>query len=439
MKIRGFSAAAVAVIAVAFLLLGYHFWRADRLNSRPDNAPLRAHQPPALEPGISSDGSKAVADAKDDTATLDQIAGASLQQVHDLLSSRSRKEIIRLAQQFRGLQAGALSNAKISLFFKAWGQIDPASALQTSIGFGGWIQGVALQAVADGVEPAGADAFITSLRQISPELLPNSLRQQLIEKGIVRWAQGDPVAAAQALASFPKSEITRQAWLQVAESLAAHDPAAALDWVQKNGDQESVSAATQGLISGWWQKDPAAAEAYALANSDTVVGQQAASMLANRMAVSNPEKAAAWAAQLSNPDARAMSELTVTVAWANKDPIVASRWVETLPPADGAAIAGTLSSAWARNDPAGAARWISSLTGEIRDSAIAGYSPTVALSNPADALAWALSIENERLRTRTVIPLATGWLARQPEAAHQWIEKSDLSPAEKSRLLSGRN
>lgn len=439
MKIRSFSAAAVAVFVLALLsVLGYHSWRADRPNSRPDNSLVRAHSPPALEPGASSDVSETVAGAKDAT-TLDQIAGASLQQVHDLLASRSREAIIRLAQQLRELQAGALSNAKVSLFFKAWGQIDPASALQTAIGFGGWIHGVALEAVADGVEPAGASAFIAAVRQVSPELLPSSLRQHLIEKGIIRWAQGDPVAAAEALASFPKSEITRQAWLQVAESLAAHDPAAALDWVQQHGDQESVSAATQGLISGWWQKDPAAAEAYARANSDTVVGQQVVGMLANRMATSNPEKAAGWVAQLPNPDARAMGELTIAAAWAYRDPATASRWVETLPPADGAEIAGTLSSGWARNDPAAAARWISSLKGEIRDSAIAGYSSVVALSNPADALAWALSMENERTRNRTATRLASSWLARQPEAARQWIQSSDLSQAEKSRLLGGLN
>jgi len=434
MKVRPVYAAVVAVLAL-LLVLGYSFWRPDRADPRPDNPFARAHSPPPLEADRSRDASAFA--GTNDAATLDQIAGASFQQVHDLLTSRSREAIIRLAQQLRELQPGALSNAKISLFFKAWGQIDPASALQTAMGFDGWIQGVALEAVADGVEPAGASAFVASVRQVSPELVSSSLRQRLIEKGIIRWAQGDPVAAAEALASFPKSEITRQAWLQVAESLAAHDPATALDWVQKNGDPESVSAATQGLISGWWQKDPAAAEAYARANSDTVVGQQAASMLANRMAVSNPEKAAAWAAQLSNPDARAMSELTISVAWAYRDPVAASRWVETLPPADGAAIAGTLSSSWARNDPAGAARWISSLNGEIRDSAIAGYTSVVAVTNPADALAWALSIGNEQMRTRTAIPLATGWLARQPEAARQWIEASDLSPAEKSRLLCG--
>jgi hypothetical protein len=370
---------------------------------------------------------------------LDQIAGGSSQQVHDLLASRSREAIIRLAQQLRELQPGALSNAKISLFLKAWGQIDPASALQTAMGFGGWIRGIALEAVADGVEPVGASAFVASVRQVSPELLSSSLRQHLIEKGIIRWAQGDPAAAAEALTTFPKSEITRQAWLEVAESLAARDPAAALDWVQKNSDQDSVSAATQGLISGWWQKDPAAAEAYARANSDTVVGQQAASMLANRMASSDPEKAAKWATQLSNPDARLMSELTVAFAWAYQNPKAASEWVAALPPADGAEIAGTLSNTWARNDPSGAARWISSLKGETRDSAIVGYTSVVALSNPADALAWALSIENERTRTSTAIPLATGWLARQPQAARQWIEASDLSPAEKSRLLGEQN
>jgi hypothetical protein len=436
MKVKSVYAAVVAVLAL-LLGLGYSFWRADRAHSRHDNPFARAHSPPPLKADQSPDGS-AVAGANDG-ATLDQIAGASLQQVHALLASRSRENIIRLAQQLRELQPGALSNAKISLFFKAWAQIDPASALQIAMGFGGWIQRVALEAVADGVEPAGASAFIAAIRQVSPELLSSSLRQHLIEKGIVRWAQDDPVAAAEVLASLPKSDVSRQAWLQVAESLAARDPAAALSWVQKNDDQETVSAAMQGLMSGWWQKDPAAAEAYARANSYTLVGQRAASVLANRMAATNPEKAAAWAAQLSNPDARAMSELTVAAAWAYRDPGAASRWIEALTQAEGAMVSGTLSSVWARNDPAGAARWISSLTGEVRDSAIAGYTSVVALSNPADALGWALSIGDEQMRTTTAIPLATKWLARQPEAARQWIEASDLSPAEKSRLLDGRN
>jgi hypothetical protein len=83
-------------------------------------------------------------------------------------------------------------------------------------------------------------------------------------------------------------------------------------------------------------------------------------------------------------------------------------------------------------------QWISSLTGETRDSAIAGYSATVAPNDPANALSWALSISNDRLRNRAVMPIMTNWLARQPEVARQWIEKSDLSPDEKARILAGR-
>jgi hypothetical protein len=369
---------------------------------------------------------------------LDRIAGASFQQVHDLLSSQPREAIIRMAQQLRDLQPGALSNAKVSLFFKVWGQIDPTTALQTAITFRSWAQTVALEAVADGIEPATAGAFITSLRQVSPEVLSSSQKQHLIGKGIVRWAQDDPASAVQTLETFSASEISRETWVQVAESYGARDPAAALEWIQKHGDEETVNATTQGLISGWWQKDPSAAEAYVRANSATVVGQRAASILANRMASSQPEKAAAWAAQLTNPDARAMSELTVAAPWAATDPMAASKWVQTLPVENAAMVAGTVAGSWAQNDPAGALQWISSLTGETRNSAIAGYSATVSPNDPANALSWALSISNDHLRNRAVMPIVTNWLARQPEAARQWIEKSDLSPDEKARLLAGR-
>src|ERR1051326_2944359 len=109
MKGRSFYAACVGVLAL-LLVLGYNFWPADRRHSYRENPLARAHSPPRQEENESSDGAAVIAAAKD-TAPLDQIAGAPLQQVHNLLASRSREDIVRLAQHLRELQPGALSNA----------------------------------------------------------------------------------------------------------------------------------------------------------------------------------------------------------------------------------------------------------------------------------------------------------------------------------------
>jgi hypothetical protein len=426
----------IPIILAVGVIGGLFAWR-SHYKPPDDRQVFQVHSPPPLIEGDKPP--RSLQETKDQAVLLDKIAGASLQQVRNLLASRSSREIADLARRLQSLQPGSISTAKINLFFQAWSEIDAPSALQVALAFTGWSRPAALEAVIDGLQPAAAAALVSTLAQLSPAALAPPLKQHLMEKGILKWSQLDPRGAAAFLSSSDVSAMSPMTWNQVAESWASSDPASALDWIDHQTDKEAARTSMQGLISGWWQKDPAAAETYARSHTDTLAGQQMASMLANRMAANEPERAAEWASRLANQDARIMSELSVGVAWMETNPTAASRWVETLPDEDRNAIAGAVSTSWARNDPEAAARWISSLTGEMRDAAISGYTSSIAPTDPANALTWALNISNDRQRNKIAASIAATWLARQPDQARSWIQQSDLQPIEKARLLGEKS
>ena len=90
---------------------------------------------------------------------------------------------------------------------------------------------------------------------------------------------------------------------------------------------------------------------------------------------------------------------------------------------------------WATQDPQAAGNWINTLQGAARDSAISAYSGNLAPRDPGTALAWAQSIESPSIRTAAVDALIQQWLERDPTKATAWINNSQLSDEDKSRLL----
>jgi hypothetical protein len=380
--------------------------------------------------GVSKDA------AKDVDLSLDRIAGASLQEVSDLLASRSPKEISLLVHQLQDLTFGGLSGAKIDLVFKAWAQLSPQDALQTALSFrNGWAKTRALEAILDGTSAGAAAALVNSINQTGDDAMSSSLKQQLIGKGLSKWSQTDPSGAAAFLESSPNLQLPPETWRQIAENWAAQDPKSALDWVQKQTTSDFGRTAMQGMISGWWQKDPEAAQTYSATHTDTLAGQQSASVLANRMAETNPEEAANWASQLTNQNARQMSELTVASGWAANDPKAAAQWAASLPADDQEGALSAVAGIWGKSDPQGAAEWLGTLSGETRDAAVASYASAVAPLDPATALAWALSATSPSIREEAARHIANDWLTRDPSAAKTWIQQSALPDADKAQLL----
>jgi hypothetical protein len=427
------------VIALATIALAAGLWwmlphaKQHPRNESPD------HSIGALPPPVHSGrgvGALPRGTTKDIDLSLDRIAGASVQEISDLLAGKSPKEIALLVQQLQALKFSGLSNTKIDLIFKAWAHLAPHEALNSAVSLKSeWARSRALGAILEGASPDATAALVNSINQLGDGAISSSLKQELISKGIRKWSETDPAGAASFLESMSSLQFPPETWRQVAENWAAQDPRSAIDWIQKQTSPEILRTSMQGMISGWWQKDPQAAQSYAEQHTDTLAGQQSASIVANRIAASDPAEAAKWASQLTNENARQMSELTIAAGWAANDPSSAAKWAASLPPEEQDAAYGAIASVWAKNDPQAAGEWLNSLSGSARDTAVGSYASSVAPVDPATALSWALSASNASIRDESARHIATEWLARDPAAARAWIQQSNLSDSDKATLL----
>lgn len=426
----------IAILVTVVLLCFVLFRSKGRLQSQKTST-LAAELPPSNSlptaiPEISSDHLKKT------QISLDKIAGASVQEIHDLLASLSAREITELARQLQSLTPGGLSNAKISLFFRAWSQRDPQSALKAALAFKtGWAKETALQAVFDGTDALGAKSLLQSLDQLAPAELSTLVKQSLFAKGVVKLSESDGMAAASLLDSSGIPGIPILSWHQVGNNWAAVDPKSALDWAtRQDASSPRRRAAMQGVINGWWQADPDGATKYAeQASNSTFEDQKLAGIIASRMAMTNPARAADWLANLQNSTARELGRMPLAVAWAAKDPEGASRWAVALPTDAMLEVAPMIVATWARNDPQGALRWVSSMTGKVRDDSMAFYAAAVGPVDPASALQWALAIFDPALREQAAGRAAQSWLTQDPQAATNWIQNTNLSPSDKAKLL----
>ncbi len=90
-------------------------------------------------------------------------------------------------------------------------------------------------------------------------------------------------------------------------------------------------SALSGAIGGWWQKDHAAAEAYALAHASDPNAMHFLTALIHQMARENPQNAVTWVSQLPDAAVRNQTQTMLAAAWAINDPRAASQWAVSLP------------------------------------------------------------------------------------------------------------
>ncbi|HZE58830.1 MAG TPA: hypothetical protein VE031_13325, partial [Chthoniobacterales bacterium] len=221
----------------------------------------------------------------------------------------------------------------------------------------------------------------------------------------------------------------------IAQNWAASDPAAALAWAAAQGDGREGRISMSGVIAGWWDNDPRAAEAYVAEHLDAL-GTQSVMQIASQIYRQDPQRAKEWTNSLPTVDARRMATTNIAMQMASTDPKAASEWAATLPDdVRGRTLEGVIAR-WARNDSPAVGEWINGLNGAVRDEAVSAFSSILSARDPASALTWATTVSDPTRRNTTVDRLVTGWLRRSPADAKAWIQNSALPDPEKTRLLS---
>lgn len=382
------------------------------------------------------------ASRKDEAAklVLGNIMTVPFQELYGVLASRPPAELTELAQQLKALPPGHDRDQKIVTFFKAWAHLDAKGAMAAAASFENpSSRDKAISAVIEGADPASAAYLANAIAALPLEALAGRRQRGLIGMAATKWSELDPAAAAKFVDTFPATPGDYFADVHtIAANWAAADPQAALAWAQQRDGTNSFPThfATSGAISGWWQKDAGAAEAYVASHLSTLSDRQMASSLASQMFNSDPRHAMEWVNGLPDVQARQQADSTIAIQIGWSDPKGAAVWASNLPDdVRGLALNSSVEH-WAQGEPAAAAQWLNSLNGTSRDQAVSGYSSAISRTDPANALGWAVTITDPAMRNNSVDRIARTWIYRNPTEAKAWLQGSALSDEQKKRLFA---
>ena len=372
-----------------------------------------------------------------DKLILGNIATVPFQELYSVLAPRSSQEMAEIAAQFNDLPPGRETRNKITAFFTAWAHLDANAALSAAASLNNpEARSQGISAVIRGADAAAARSLVTMLSKLSPDALPPAQKSRSLSAGLSKWSEIDPVQAAKFLdESGSRDGAFYNARMSIAQNWAASDPSAALAWAQAQTDRRDRGISVSGVISGWWENDPRAAEDYVTSHLDDV-GLGAVMRITSQLFEQDPQRAREWASRLPTAEARRNANTFIVSQMADNDPKAASEWAANLPEDVRSRTLGGAIAKWARNDPQAAGQWINGLNGAVRDEAIATYSTMIAPNDAAAALGWAVTVADQKIRTESVERILNGWLRRSPSEARTWIQNSVLPEPEKARLLA---
>jgi hypothetical protein len=372
-----------------------------------------------------------------DKIVLGNIATVPFQELYSVLSARSPKEMAELAAQFNDLPPGRETKTKITTFFTAWAHLDARAALTAAISLKTTdAKDAAIAAVVRGADAIAAKSLVEVVSQLPSDALPAWQKTKSLNGALSKWSEVEPAAAAKFLDQIPtKDRELLGARMMIAQNWAASDPTAALAWAAAQGDGREARISMSGVIAGWWDADPRAAEAYVAEHADKL-GIEPVMRIASQLYKQDPQRAKEWANTLPTAETRRMATTNIAMEMSNSDPKAAGEWAATLPDEVRSRTLESVISRWARNDSRAVGEWINGLNGAVRDEAVGAFSASLAVKDPATALTWATTVSDSTRRTATVDRLVSSWLRRNPNDAKAWIQNSTLPDTEKTRLLS---
>ncbi|HEX8897749.1 MAG TPA: hypothetical protein VF751_03550 [Chthoniobacterales bacterium] len=423
----------VAGIALG-VLVAFVFLRANRNEISAGAGPsLAVAKKDSARTELSADKSRVEADK----IVLGNIATVPFQELYAVLSARSAKEMGELAAQLNGLPAGRETKTKITSFFTAWAHLDAKAALNAALSLKtADAKDAALTAVVRGADAIAAKSLVEVISQLQSDTLPAWQKTKSLNSAVSKWSEIEPAAAAKFLDQLPTNEREfLNARMTIAQNWGAADPAAALAWVASLGEGRERSMSMSGVIIGWWNADPRAAETYVAEHADTL-GIPPVMQIVSQLYKQDPQRAKEWANSLPTLEARRMAASNIAIQMSESDPRATGEWAATLPDDVRDRTLQVVISRWARNDSRAVGEWINGLNGAVRDEAVGAFSWTLAPSDPAAALGWATTVSDPSRRNTTVERLVSGWMRRSPDAAKAWIQNSVLPDPEKTRLLT---
>lgn len=433
--------AAIALITVSAVIFDVTRTRTPAGRSRPPRQP--ANSKSASNQSSEQREPNHIASVEDlADARVDDLGAVSAAHLTDLMRHMTPEQLTDMALKFNDAPIDARTFGGMGVFFQAWSELDPQSALagafrMDDIG----MRKIAARSVVGSISPSAAPQLITHLAQNPDKDLEDECKNEFLGNLITSWSRLDPDAASRFVDELHvtdhdlNSELSYQTKGDVAYNWGTLDPTAALQWATKQKETSDSSTLFADVIRGWCRNDIAAASAYVAqhATEEDIAGTS--STVVNMMFESNAEEAAQWVSRLPAGSARNDAESTMARNWATKDPASAAKWIATLPTDEQAGLARTVANYWVNDNWEDASRWIATLTGDARDEAL-----SVAANRDAagylESVTTALSIANEEKRNTLIENTVRNWASGNADEAQGWVKDSPLSNEQRDHLRS---
>jgi hypothetical protein len=257
-----------------------------------------------------------------------------------------------------------------------------------------------------GNDPMDAAAQLKNIADVNQ-------RNQAMNTVLGNWADSDPAAALQWAQKNTTGNAQSMALGQIVNNVANTDPLAALGIVQQMSDTTNHNSLIFQTINSWAQSDPAAALAWAGTNLSGTEQTTATNLALRQLINVNPDASASYVTSLPDGGNRNNLINQVVTSMARTDTDGALAWISSTPNIDDATRNSAMQNVMSnldQVDPAAAAAKLATLT--------------IDTSTPTGQNAF-LSMANQ---------IASNWADSDPTAALNWA--ANLTGAARQGALS---
>jgi len=153
-------------------------------------------------------------------------------------------------------------------------------------------------------------------------------RKRAQRSAIGGWADKDPAAAAESIASLDALE-AQDAVGEVGSRWARQEPSAAAGWVTQQEEGAGKVRATADVMRNWTATEPENASTWLSAQPAGPSRDSGIVGLADTIGPSDPVASMEWVASISDAEKRTMEINNRVKIWRNIDADAANNWIET--------------------------------------------------------------------------------------------------------------
>lgn len=317
------------------------------------------------------------------------------------------------------------SEAQMTLFLRAWGQLDGASAMKAIEGMSRDPRRQAQAGIAAitgwaSADPEGAKAHL--------EGIENGMVKGVLAQGIVNGlANSDPDAATDFVLELD------QAQRSAAENSSAEE--GERQWWDR-GRAYAFDRQLDTIATAQIERGMSNATAWAEQLPEGTIKASAFDRVADQFAREDPAAAAEWVKRHADQSYAERAVREVAEELGRENPEAAVRWVADLPEVTQSRAINQSMERWTREDPVSAGNFLREMEPSAsRDAAVRSYANELDGSDPQMAAEWAGSIANDEIRSETLNGVARSWIRRDPEEARAWLPSSGLSAEQQERIV----